>query len=180
MVPTKAAVEAEGPQVVQVPPVMPRPATLPSTDEIVLSLSYSPPPALSPPLAAPERLPGGSVDVPPASGQPAEGTAGGPSTSERLPEETVGGSPVPSPLRSTRALAVARTLPCKVPEENVQVGTSAKLGGFEFVDEQEEDVEMMEFKKLISISPARLFFLNFRVCSLIFSTGRTEGGRGSC
>ena len=56
---------------------------------------------------------------------------------------------------------MARTLPRKVPEENVQVGTSAKLGGFEFVDEQEEDVEMMEFKKLVSVSSTRLFFLNF-------------------
>src|SRR5438105_1493716 len=46
-----------------------------------------------------------------------------------------------TPLRSTRALAVARTLPRKVPEENVQVGTFAELGGFEFIDEQEEDVE---------------------------------------
>ena len=78
--------------------------------------------------------------MPLASGQPAKGTVGGPSTSERLPEETVGGSAVPLPLRSTRALAVAQTPPHKVPEENVHVGTSAELGEFEFVDEQEEDV----------------------------------------
>ena len=68
---------------------------------------------------------------------------------------------MPSPLRSTRALAVARTPPCKVPEENVHVGTSDELGEFEFVDEQEEDVEMTEFGKLVLVSSARLFFLNF-------------------
>ena len=141
----KTAVEAEGPQVVQVPPV----------DETLSPLSCLPASAPSPPPAAPERLPGGSLNAPPASEPPAEGTVGGPSTSERLPEETVGGSPVPSPLRSTRALAVAQTPPRKVPEENVQVGTSAEL------DEQEEDVEMTEFEKLISVSSARLLFLNF-------------------
>ena len=56
---------------------------------------------------------------------------------------------------------MARTPPRKVPEENVQVGTSAELGEFEFVDEQEEDVEMTEFEKLVSVSSAHLFFLNF-------------------
>ena len=68
---------------------------------------------------------------------------------------------MPSPLRSTRALAVARTSPRKVPEENVQVGTLAERGEFKFVDEQEEDVEMTEFEKLVSVSSTRLFFLNF-------------------
>ena len=66
-----------------------------------------------------------------------------------------------SPLRLTRALAMAQTPPRKVLEDNVQVGTSAEQGEFEFVDDQEEDVEMTEFKKLISVSSARLFFLNF-------------------
>ena len=68
---------------------------------------------------------------------------------------------MPSPSRSTRALVVVRTPPRKVPEASVQVGTSTDRGEFEFVDEQEEDVEMVEFKKLISVSPARLFFLSF-------------------
>src|SRR5436190_23538473 len=124
-------------------------------------LSRLPPPAPSPPPAAPERVPGGSLDAPLASEPPAEGTVGGPSTSERLPEETVKGSLVPSPSRSTRALVVVQTPPREVPEENVQVGTSADGGEFEFVDEQEEDIEMMDFKKLISVSPAHLFFLSF-------------------
>ena len=68
---------------------------------------------------------------------------------------------MPSPLRSTRALVVARTPPRKVPEENVHAGTSAELGEFEFVYEQEEDVEMTDFKKLVYVSSAHLFFLNF-------------------
>ena len=125
----KTTVEAEGPQVVQVPP----------TDETLLLLSCSPVSAPSPPPAAPERLPGGSLNAPLASEPPTEGMVGGPSTSERLPEDTVGGSPVPSPSRSTRALVVARTPPREVPDENVQIGTSADRGEFEFDDELEED-----------------------------------------
>ena len=78
----KVAIEAEGPQVVQVPPAMPRPATPPPAYETLPPLSRSPPPALLSPPAAPEQLPGGSIDAPPASEQPAEGTVGGPSTSE--------------------------------------------------------------------------------------------------
>ena len=44
VVPAKAAVEAEGPQVVQVPPAMPRPVTPPPADETLPPLSRSPPP----------------------------------------------------------------------------------------------------------------------------------------
>ena len=68
---------------------------------------------------------------------------------------------MPSPSRLTRALVVARTPPREVLEETVQVGTSADGGEFESVDEQEEDIEMMEFKKLVSVSPACLFILSF-------------------
>src|SRR5438105_11374277 len=110
MIPAQTAVEVEGLQVVQVAPA----------DENLLPLSCLPASALSPPPAAPERLPGGSLNAPPASEPPAEGTVGGPSTSERLPEEMVGGSPVQLPSRSTRALVVARTSPREVPEANVQ------------------------------------------------------------
>src|SRR5205814_421403 len=115
----------------------------------------------SPPLAAPERLLGGSPDAPPASELPAEGAVGEPSTSERLLEETVGGSLVPSPSRSTRALVVVRTPPREVPEASVLVGTSADQGEFKFVDEQEDDAEMAEFKELVSVSLACLFVLSF-------------------
>ena len=147
----KTVVEAEGLQVMQVP----------LADEALPLLSCLPPSAPSPPPAAPERLPGGSPNAPSASEPPAEGTVGGPSTSERLPEETVRGSPVPSPLRLTRALVVVRTPPCEVPEASVLVRTSTDQGDFEFIDEQEEDAEMAEFKELVSISPARLFTLSF-------------------
>ena len=118
-------------------------------------------PAPSPPPVAPERLPGGSPNAPPASEPPAEGTTGEPSTSERLPEETIGGSPGPSPSRPTGALVVVQTPSREVPEASVLVGTSADQGEFEFVGEQEEDAEMAEFKELVSVSPARLFILSF-------------------
>src|SRR5438132_13269918 len=117
--------------------------------------------APSPPPATPERLPGGSPHAPPASEPPAKGAVGEPSTSERLPEETVGGSPVPSPSRLTRALVVVRTPPREVPEASVLVGTSADQGEFEFIDEQEEDAGMAEFKELVSVTRARLFILSF-------------------
>src|SRR5436190_16411641 len=139
----EAVVEAEGPLVVQAAPA----------DEILS--------APSPPPAAPERLPGGSPDAPPASEPPAEGAVGGPSTSEQLPEETIGGSPVPSPSRSTRALVVVRTPPREVPEASDLVGIPADQGEFKFIDEQEEDAETAEFKELVSVSPAHLFSLSF-------------------
>ena len=108
----KAVAEAEGLLVVQAAPA----------DEILS--------APLPPPAAPEQLPGGPPNAPPAFEQPAEGTAGEPSTSERLPEETVGGSPGPSPSRPTGVLVVVRTPPCEVREANILVGTSADQGGF--------------------------------------------------
>src|SRR5438105_4261965 len=79
----KAVAEAEGLLVVQAAPA----------DEILS--------APLPPPAAPEQLPGGPPNAPPAFEQPAEGTAGEPSTSERLPEEMVGGSPGSLPSRPT-------------------------------------------------------------------------------
>ena len=68
---------------------------------------------------------------------------------------------MPSPSRLTRALVVVRTPPREVPEASVLVGTSADQGEFEFIDEQEEDAEMAEFKELVSVSPAHLFILSF-------------------
>ena len=84
----EAVIEAEGSLVVQAAPA-------------VETLSIP-----SPPPVAPERLPGGSPDGPPVFEQPAEGTTGEPSTSERLPEVMVGGSPGPSPSRPTGVLVV--------------------------------------------------------------------------
>src|SRR5438128_9900063 len=89
----EAVVEDEGPLVVQAA----------AADE---TLS-----APSPPPAAPERLPGGLPNAPPASEPPAEGMTGEPSTSERLPAEMVGGSPGSSPSRPTGARVVVRTPP---------------------------------------------------------------------
>src|SRR6266540_1981225 len=103
MILAETVVEAEGLPVVQVAPA----------DESLSPLSCLPVSTPSPPPAAPERLPGGSLNASPAFEPPAEGTVGGPSTSERLPEETVGGSPVSSPSRSTRSLVVARTPPTR-------------------------------------------------------------------
>ena len=143
--PAEAVAEAEGPLVVQAVPV-----------KEILS-------ALSPLLAVPERLLGGSLDVPPVSEPPAEGTTGEPSTAERMPEETIGGSPGPSPSRPSGVLVVARTPPYGVPEANVLVGSSADQG--EFNDEPEDDDEMVAFKELVSVSSAYLFILNFWVCA---------------
>src|SRR5438876_7669188 len=114
VVPAEAIAEAEGPLVAQGAPA----------EETL--------PAPLPPPAAPERLPGGSPNAPPVSEQPAEGTGGEPSTSERLQEETVGGSPGPSPSRPTGGLVVIQTPPYEVPEANVLVRTSADQGKFEF------------------------------------------------
>ena len=130
----EAVVEAEGSLVVQAAPA----------DETLF--------APSPPPAAPERLLGGLPNAPPVSEQPAEGTAGEPLTSERLLEETVGGSPGPSPSRLTGVLVVVRTPPCEVPEANVLVGTSADQGEFGFIDEPEDDAEMATFMELVSVS----------------------------
>ena len=58
-------------------------------------------------------------------------------------------------------MVVVRPPPREVPEASVLVGTSADQGEFEFIDEQEEDAEMVEFKELVSVSPARLFILSF-------------------
>src|SRR6266508_987124 len=96
---------------------------------------------------------------------------GEPSTTERMPEETVGGSPGPSPSRPTGVLVVVRTPSCEVPEANVLVGTSADQGEFEFVDELEDDAEMAVFKELVSVSPSCLFILGFCVCFLILPFG---------
>ena len=77
---------------------------------------------------------------------------------------------MPSPSRSTRALVVARTPPCEVPETSILVGSSADQG--EFDDEPEDDAEMAAFKELVSVSPACLFILNFYVCVLILPLNR--------
>ena len=144
MVLADAVAEAEGPLVAQAVP------------EEILS-------APLPLLAIPERLLGESPDAPPVSEPPAEGTTGEPSTSEGVPEETIGGSPGPSPSRPSGVLVVARTPPCEVPEANVLVVSSADQD--EFDDEPEDDDEMAAFKDLVSVSPAYLFILNFWACA---------------
>src|SRR6266540_1964460 len=71
----EAVAEAEGPLLAQAAPA-----------EETLS-------APSPLPVAPERLPGGSPNAPPVSEPPAEGMTGEPPTTERMLEDTVGGSP---------------------------------------------------------------------------------------